>query len=199
MISFSCAASLGKPKNIASHIKAIYLDCLVLDRNAFDLHVDAAAAPSAPRAARPPRPVSPHALRTSRAPRAPRASRQSTHFARLKKGRTYLEQIQWTGRRKEAGRGGTCSACAGDSRQLAESWRSKHGGTLVQTLASSRQQSRSTRCSNSPVDHIVYDVSHQTYPHKMLTGRKQAYMDPRSTTRCLLTSFTPRLARPLQD
>ena len=25
---------------------------------------------------------------------------------------------------------------------------------------------------------IVYDVSHQTYPHKMLTGRKQAYMDP---------------------
>ena len=30
---------------------------------------------------------------------------------------------------------------------------------------------------NSPVDHIVYDVSHQTYPHKMLTGRKQAYMD----------------------
>ena len=31
---------------------------------------------------------------------------------------------------------------------------------------------------NSPVDHIVYDVSHQTYPHKMLTGRKQAYMDP---------------------
>lgn len=28
----------------------------------------------------------------------------------------------------------------------------------------------------SPKDKIVYDVSHQTYPHKMLTGRKEAYL-----------------------
>lgn len=28
---------------------------------------------------------------------------------------------------------------------------------------------------NSPVDKIVYDVSHQSYPHKMLTGRKCFY------------------------
>ena len=28
----------------------------------------------------------------------------------------------------------------------------------------------------SPKDKIVYDVSHQTYPHKMLTGRKKAYL-----------------------
>ena len=28
----------------------------------------------------------------------------------------------------------------------------------------------------SPKDKIVYDVSHQTYPHKMLTGRKDAYL-----------------------
>lgn len=28
----------------------------------------------------------------------------------------------------------------------------------------------------SPKDTIVYDVSHQTYPHKMLTGRKDAYL-----------------------
>lgn len=28
----------------------------------------------------------------------------------------------------------------------------------------------------SPEDKIVYDVSHQTYPHKMLTGRKDAYL-----------------------
>ena len=25
---------------------------------------------------------------------------------------------------------------------------------------------------NSPVDKIVYDISHQCYPHKILTGRK---------------------------
>lgn len=30
---------------------------------------------------------------------------------------------------------------------------------------------------NSPKDKIVYDVSHQCYPHKILTGRKEAYMD----------------------
>lgn len=30
---------------------------------------------------------------------------------------------------------------------------------------------------NSPVDKIVFDVSHQCYPHKILTGRKEAYLD----------------------
>ena len=31
---------------------------------------------------------------------------------------------------------------------------------------------------NSPVDKIVFDVSHQCYPHKMLTGRKESYTKP---------------------
>ncbi|MGL5820887.1 MAG: 1-deoxy-D-xylulose-5-phosphate synthase [Sarcina sp.] len=30
---------------------------------------------------------------------------------------------------------------------------------------------------NSPIDKIVYDVSHQAYPHKMLTGRKEFYIN----------------------
>ena len=30
----------------------------------------------------------------------------------------------------------------------------------------------------SPKDKIVYDVSHQSYPHKILTGRKQAFLEP---------------------
>ena len=30
---------------------------------------------------------------------------------------------------------------------------------------------------NSPEDKFVFDVSHQTYPHKMLTGRRQAFTD----------------------
>jgi len=30
---------------------------------------------------------------------------------------------------------------------------------------------------NSPKDKIVYDVSHQSYTHKMLTGRKEAFMN----------------------
>ena len=36
----------------------------------------------------------------------------------------------------------------------------------------------------SPKDKIVYDVSHQTYPHKMLTGRKDAYL-----TRSIMMTF----------
>ena len=31
---------------------------------------------------------------------------------------------------------------------------------------------------NSPVDKIVYDVSHQSYTHKILTGRKNAFINP---------------------
>ena len=30
---------------------------------------------------------------------------------------------------------------------------------------------------NAPEDKIIWDVSHQTYPHKMLTGRAQAWLD----------------------
>ena len=31
---------------------------------------------------------------------------------------------------------------------------------------------------NSPEDKFVFDVSHQVYPHKMLTGRKHGFVDP---------------------
>ena len=31
---------------------------------------------------------------------------------------------------------------------------------------------------SSPDDKIIYDISHQTYPHKMLTGRREAYTNP---------------------
>lgn len=31
---------------------------------------------------------------------------------------------------------------------------------------------------NSPIDKFVFDVSHQIYPHKILTGRKDAFLNP---------------------
>ncbi len=31
---------------------------------------------------------------------------------------------------------------------------------------------------NSPIDKIVFDVSHQCYPHKILTGRKEGFTNP---------------------
>ena len=30
---------------------------------------------------------------------------------------------------------------------------------------------------NSPIDKIVFDVSHQCYPHKILTGRKNGFLN----------------------
>lgn len=34
---------------------------------------------------------------------------------------------------------------------------------------------------NSPNDKIIFDVSHQIYPHKMLTGRKDGFLNPINT------------------
>jgi len=33
---------------------------------------------------------------------------------------------------------------------------------------------------NSPIDKFVFDISHQCYPHKMLTGRKEGFLNPDS-------------------
>lgn len=35
---------------------------------------------------------------------------------------------------------------------------------------------------NSPADKIVFDVSHQIYPHKIITGRKDGFLHPENTT-----------------
>ncbi len=44
---------------------------------------------------------------------------------------------------------------------------------------------------NSPVDKIVYDVSHQSYPHKILTGRKHGFTDPNEYNN--ITGYTSQL------
>ena len=38
---------------------------------------------------------------------------------------------------------------------------------------------------SSPEDKIIYDIAHQTYPHKMLTGRRGGVYGPRTLRRCL--------------
>ena len=40
---------------------------------------------------------------------------------------------------------------------------------------------------NSPIDKIVFDVSHQSYTHKILTGRKQAFIDRNCNWNCCWT------------
>lgn len=55
---------------------------------------------------------------------------------------------------------------------------STHGGHLGPNLGMVETTVAMHYVFNSPVDKIVYDVSHQSYPHKMLTGRADAFLDP---------------------
>lgn len=53
---------------------------------------------------------------------------------------------------------------------------SKHGGHFGPNLGMVEATIALHHVFNSPTDKIVYDVSHQSYPHKMLTGRKDAFL-----------------------
>ena len=53
---------------------------------------------------------------------------------------------------------------------------SKHGGHFGPNLGMVEATIALHYVFKSPTDKIVYDVSHQSYPHKMLTGRKDAFL-----------------------
>ena len=53
-----------------------------------------------------------------------------------------------------------------------------HGGHIGSNLGMVEATVALHRVFDSPRDRIVFDVSHQSYVHKMLTGRAQAYLDP---------------------
>ncbi|CAI3268510.1 1-deoxy-D-xylulose-5-phosphate synthase [Enterococcus cecorum] len=55
---------------------------------------------------------------------------------------------------------------------------SQHGGHNGPNLGLVEMTVALHRVFNSPVDKLVFDISHQTYIHKMLTGRAQAFLDP---------------------
>lgn len=54
---------------------------------------------------------------------------------------------------------------------------SEHGGHIGPNLGMVEATVALHYVFNSPEDKIVFDVSHQSYPHKILTGRKEAFMD----------------------
>ena len=56
---------------------------------------------------------------------------------------------------------------------------SEHGGHIGPNLGIVEVTVALHYVFNSPEDKIVYDVSHQSYVHKMLTGRKDAFMNPK--------------------
>ncbi len=67
---------------------------------------------------------------------------------------------------------------------------SKNGGHLGANLGSVELITALHYVYDTPKDIIVYDVSHQTYPHKILTGRKDRF--PTIRTAGGLSGFTTR-------
>lgn len=55
---------------------------------------------------------------------------------------------------------------------------SAHGGHIGPNLGMVEAVIALHYVFDTPDDKIVFDVSHQTYPHKMLTGRMKAFTDP---------------------
>ena len=55
---------------------------------------------------------------------------------------------------------------------------SEHGGHIGPNLGMVETTIALHYVFNSPIDKIVFDVSHQSYVHKMLTGRMAAFLDP---------------------
>ena len=55
---------------------------------------------------------------------------------------------------------------------------SEHGGHIGPNLGMIEMTVALHYVFDSPKDKIIYDVSHQCYPHKMLTGRADAFLYP---------------------
>jgi 1-deoxy-D-xylulose-5-phosphate synthase len=70
------------------------------------------------------------------------------------------------------------SALAGDLRRVLLQKLSAHGGHIGPNLGMVEATVALHYVFNSPVDKLVFDVSHQSYVHKMITGRLQAFTDP---------------------
>lgn len=56
---------------------------------------------------------------------------------------------------------------------------SHHGGHIGPNLGMVEATLALHYVFDAPTDQIVFDVSHQSYVHKMLTGRAEAFLDPR--------------------
>lgn len=104
-----------------------------------------------------------------------------------------------------------------EMKQLAQEMRtvlikklSIHGGHFGPNLGMAEAIIALHYVFNSPVDKFVFDVSHQSYCHKILTGRKDAFIlkismtmfqamqIPRKASTIFLISVTPQLLSALR-
>lgn len=94
---------------------------------------------------------------------------------------------------------------SGEIRRILLDKLSAHGGHVGPNLGMVEATVALHYVFTSPIDKIVYDVSHQSYTHKMLTGRKEAfinaaeyddvsgYTEPSESEHDFLLSVIPRL------
>ena len=64
---------------------------------------------------------------------------------------------------------------AGEIREFILESVSKNGGHLASNLGAVEITMALHRCMDLPQDKIIYDVGHQSYTHKILTGRKEEF------------------------
>lgn len=72
---------------------------------------------------------------------------------------------------------GQMTELASEMRQLLLKKASVHGGHFGPNFGMVEATIALHYVFNSPEDKLIFDVSHQTYPHKMLTGRAFAWLD----------------------
>ena len=89
----------------------------------------------------------------------------------------YLERIATPQDVRDLPQGALAPLCA-EIRAAIVSSCARRGGHLGPNLAVVELTVAIHRVFESPRDRIVFDVSHQTYAHKMLTGRAAAFLDP---------------------
>lgn len=71
----------------------------------------------------------------------------------------------------------SCVICVWEIRSTLLNYGRKHGGHIGSNLGVVELTVALHRVFDSPRDRFVFDVSHQSYVHKMLTGRAEAYLD----------------------
>lgn len=87
----------------------------------------------------------------------------------------YIEKINHPADVKKLDIGQLKQLC-GEMRHLLIEKLSNHGGHVGPNLGMVEATVALHYVFESPADKIVFDVSHQSYAHKMLTGRKEAFM-----------------------
>ncbi|KGI60795.1 hypothetical protein HMPREF0671_03760 [Prevotella sp. S7 MS 2] len=74
---------------------------------------------------------------------------------------------------------------------------SQHGGHVGPNLGFTEATVALHYVFNAPEDKIVFDISHQSYPHKMLTGRAEGFLD--SSKIDSVSGFSSPLESPVYD